>query len=156
MQRNASLDDKPLDIAVIGSGIAGMSAAWLLSEKHKITVFEQNSRIGGHTNTVEVVQDGLITPVDTGFIVYNEANYPNLVELMKHLKVKTQETKMSFSVSLDQGKFEFGSSNANSFFGQRSNIFNFDFWMMLRDINKFFNEAKKFVEKTSKFSWNVY
>ena len=150
MQRNASLDDKPLDIAVIGSGIAGMSAAWLLSEKHNITVFEQNSRIGGHTNTVEVVQDGLITPVDTGFIVYNEANYPNLVELMKHLKVKTQETKMSFSVSLDQGKFEFGSSNANSFFGQRSNIFNFDFWMMLRDINKFFNEAKKFKNDLSR------
>jgi uncharacterized protein len=144
MQRNASSVVKPLDIAVIGSGIAGMSAAWLLSQKHNITVFEKNSRIGGHTNTVKVVHDGIITPVDTGFIVYNEANYPNFVELMKHLNVKTQATEMSFSVSLEEGKFEFGSSNANSFFGQRSNIFKFNFWMMLKDINKFFNEAKKF------------
>jgi predicted NAD/FAD-binding protein len=143
MQRNATLSDKPLDIAVIGSGISGMSAAWLLSQKHNLTVFEKNDRIGGHTNTVEVIQNGTVTPIDTGFIVYNEANYPNFVELLKYLDVKTQASDMSFAVSLNQGKFEFGSSNTNSFFGQRSNIFNFDFWTMLTDINKFFNEAKK-------------
>ena len=143
MQSNVPIGEKPLNIAVIGSGIAGMSAAWLLSKKHHVTLFEQNERVGGHTNTVDVIQDGKVMSIDTGFIVYNESNYPNFVELLKFLEVKTQATDMSFSVSLDRGKFEFGSSNVNSFFGQRSNIFKLDFWTMLIDIARFFKVAKK-------------
>jgi predicted NAD/FAD-binding protein len=152
MQSNVPIGEKPLNIAVIGSGIAGMSAAWLLCKKHHVTLFEQNERVGGHTNTVEVIQDGKVIPVDTGFIVYNESNYPNFVELLKFLEVKTQATDMSFSVSLDRGKFEFGSSNVNSFFGQRSNIFKFDFWAMLIDIARFFKMAKKLKNQGSQAS----
>ena len=143
MQSNVYAGEKSLNIAVIGSGISGMSASWLLCQKHQVTLFEKNERIGGHTNTVEVTQDGLMEPIDTGFIVYNEANYPNFVELLKYLDVKTQATNMSFSVSLDRGNFEFGSRDANSFFGQRSNVFKFNFWTMLIDIARFFKEAKK-------------
>lgn len=144
MQSNVAQNNRSLNIAVIGTGIAGMSAAWLLSKRHQITVFEQNERIGGHTSTVELDIKKKKVPIDTGFIVYNEKNYPNFVQLLKYLAVQTQPAEMSFSVSLDQGKFEYGSRNINSFFGQRSNILKSDFWIMLNDIRKFFREANKF------------
>ncbi|RZI94916.1 MAG: FAD-dependent oxidoreductase, partial [Rubrivivax sp.] len=86
---------QPLNIAVVGSGISGLSAAWLLSQRHRVTVFEADARPGGHSNTVDVAsQDGAL-PVDTGFIVYNEPAYPNLTALFKHLGVKTRATDMS-------------------------------------------------------------
>mgnify|MGYP003305482571 FL=1 len=144
MQSNVAQNNRSLNIAVIGTGIAGMSAAWLLSKRHQITVFEQNERIGGHTSTVELDVKKKKVPIDTGFIVYNEKNYPNFVQLLKYLAVQTQPAEMSFSVSLDQGKFEYGTRNINSFFGQRSNILKPEFWIMLNDIRKFFREASKF------------
>lgn len=147
MQSSVPQSKKPLNIAVIGSGIAGMAAAWLLCRNHHVTVFEKNNRLGGHTNTVFVDKKREKIPVDTGFIVYNEPNYPNFVELLKLLKIKTQSTEMSFSVSLDQGKFEYGSSNIDSFFGQRSNILKSDFWIMLNDIRKFFKDTNTFEKK---------
>ncbi|HTC02371.1 MAG TPA: NAD(P)-binding protein, partial [Xanthobacteraceae bacterium] len=91
------------NIAVIGTGIAGMSAAWLLSQKHKLTVYESDRRVGGHSNTVMVEGAKGAIPVDTGFIVYNEATYPNLTALFAHLKVPTQLSDMSFAVSLANG-----------------------------------------------------
>jgi predicted NAD/FAD-binding protein len=144
MKNAQSLEQKPLKIAVIGSGISGMAAAWLLAKTHFVTVYEKENKTGGHSNTVKVLKDDLTQPVDTGFIVYNKENYPNLVELFKYLKVDTQPTKMSFSVSLDKGEFELGSNNLDSFFGQRSNIFKYDFWYMLSDIKKFFHRARAF------------
>ena len=90
---------RPLDIAVIGQGIAGMSAAWLLSHGHRVTVYEAEDRLGGHSHTV----DAGPTPVDMGFIVYNEVNYPNLVQLFRYLGVPTRRSEMSFAVSLDDG-----------------------------------------------------
>src|SRR5262245_35817192 len=91
-------------IAVVGTGIAGMSAAWLLSQGHDVTVYEREGRLGGHSNTVTVnTADGAI-PVDTGFIVYNEKTYPNLTAMFAHLGVPTQASQMSFAVSLANGE----------------------------------------------------
>ena len=137
---------KRLRIAIIGSGISGLSAAWLLSKNHEVKVFEKENRLGGHSNTVYVAQNGNKRPVDTGFIVYNEKNYPNLTELFKILKVPTQATEMSFSVSQNKGSFEFASSGVNSLFGQRSNIFKISFWQMIGDIRSFFKDANKFLQ----------
>ena len=91
-------------IAVIGSGIAGLSAAWLLRPGHDVVVYEQEPRLGGHANTLTVDYDGAPVSVDTGFIVYNERNYPNLVQLYEHLGVATEASQMTFSVSVDGGR----------------------------------------------------
>ena len=128
---------KKLDIAVVGSGIAGMSAAWLLSQRHTVTVYEREPRLGGHSNTVDVSQGQRLQAVDTGFIVYNEKNYPNLTALFEHLGVPTKLSDMSFSVSKNDGSFEFGSTGMNALVGQRSNIINIRFWGMIADILKF-------------------
>ena len=90
-----------MKIAVIGAGIAGLSAAWLLSRKHSVTLYEKNDWIGGHSNTVDVNLDGLMYPIDTGFIVFNNETYPNLVALFNWLDVPTKPSEMSFSVSLE-------------------------------------------------------
>ena len=90
-------------IAVVGSGISGLSAAWLLSRRHDVTLYEADARLGGHAHTVTVEGDA----VDTGFIVYNEPNYPNLTALFRHLDVETAPTDMSFGVSLDGGALEY-------------------------------------------------
>jgi predicted NAD/FAD-binding protein len=126
-----------LDIAVVGSGIAGLSAAWLLSQRHQVTLFESATRPGGHSNTVEA--GGI--PVDTGFIVYNEATYPNLTALFAHLGVRTKASEMSFAVSLDDGAFEYAGTDLGGLFGQRTNLFRPRFWAMLRDLRRFYRDA---------------
>jgi uncharacterized protein len=131
---------RPLNIAIVGSGIAGMSAAWLLSRTHRVTVYERNSRIGGHSNTVMVQgPDGPI-PVDTGFIVYNEANYPNLVALFRHLGVPTKPSEMSFAASIDDGDFEYASS-PRGLFAQGRNAVRPRFWRMMADLVRFYRNA---------------
>ena len=137
--------------AVIGSGISGLSSAWLLSQKHRVTLFEKESRVGGHSNTVDVPISNGHQPVDTGFIVYNEVNYPNLVALFKHLEVATDPSNMSFAVSLKNGQNEYGSSDINSVFGQRRNIFSPEFWRMISDIRKFYREAPKILDEPGLF-----
>ena len=94
-------------IAVIGAGISGLGAAWLLSQDHQVRVFEKQSRIGGHSNTVDVSFGDVAVPVDTGFIVYNELNYPNLIGLFDSLDVATKGSQMSFSVSLRDKSLEY-------------------------------------------------
>ncbi|WP_457299826.1 NAD(P)/FAD-dependent oxidoreductase [Phyllobacterium sp. P5_D12] len=131
-----------MKIAVVGSGISGMSAAWLLSQAHDVTLFEREGRIGGHSNTF-LVNDhrGPAIPVDTGFIVFNEANYPNLTALFRHLGVKTGPSDMSFAVSIDQGRLEYSGTGLSGLFAQPRNLINLRFWMMLRDLVRFYRET---------------
>jgi predicted NAD/FAD-binding protein len=133
---------RTLNIAVVGSGISGLSAAWLLSQRHRVTLYEADRRLGGHSNTVEVAAPGgRSTPVDTGFIVYNEPAYPNLSALFRHLAVPTQPTEMSFSVSLDGGALEYSGTDLRGLFAQRGNLVNLRFWSLLRDLVRFYREA---------------
>ncbi len=130
-----------LDIAIVGTGIAGLSAAWLLSHRHRVTVYEKNERVGGHTNTVEVAGPDGPVPVDTGFIVYNEVNYPNLVALFDHLEVPTEPSDMSFAASVDDGGLEYSGSGLAGLFAQRRNLVRPRFYSMLRDTLRFYRDG---------------
>lgn len=133
--------DKTLDIAIVGSGIAGLSAAWLLSQRHDVTVYEQNDYVGGHSNTANVSVDGQDVDVDTGFIVYNPSNYPNLVALFEHLDVPTKLSDMSFAASLDDGSLEYSGTDLNGLFAQRRNLARPRFLRMLKDLLRFYRQA---------------
>jgi uncharacterized protein len=132
-----------LRIAVVGTGVAGLSAAWLLSRRHDVIVYEKADRIGGHSNTVLASVAEREIPVDTGFIVYNPRTYPNFVELLEALAVKSQPSEMSFAVSLHQGKVEYAGNNLISLFGQPSNIVSHRFWGMLADLARFYRRAPR-------------
>ncbi|MCB1498805.1 MAG: FAD-dependent oxidoreductase [Bauldia sp.] len=129
-------------IAIVGTGISGMSAAWLLSQRHDITVYEQADRIGGHSNTVLLRGGTNAVAVDTGFIVYNERTYPNLTALFAHLDVPTTPSDMSFSVSLDDGAFEYaGGCGLNGLIAQKRNIARPRYWSLLGDLVRFYRSA---------------
>lgn len=133
-----------LRIAVAGTGISGLAAAWLLSSRHDVTVYEKATRPGGHSNTVVADCPEGEVPVDTGFIVYNEANYPNLTAMFDHLGVATQESNMSFAASLDTGgrrRFEYSGSGLNGLFADRRNIASLRMWRMIGDIVKLYRAA---------------
>lgn len=129
-------------IAVIGAGISGLSAAWLLSRRYDVTLFERDRRPGGHSNTVDAAVPNGITPVDTGFIVYNGCSYPNLVALFDHLQVATSRSAMSFSVSLSEGRYEYSGSGLLGIFGQGRNWVDPAHWRLLVDIRRFFKDAQ--------------
>ncbi|MDE2501589.1 MAG: FAD-dependent oxidoreductase, partial [Burkholderiales bacterium] len=132
----------PLDIAVIGSGISGLAAAWLLAQRHRVTLYEADARLGGHSHTVDVPRaEGGTLAVDTGFIVYNEPAYPNLTALFAHLGVPTRPSDMSFAVSLDGGRFEYSGTDLGGLFAQRGNLLSLRFWSMLRDLLRFYRQA---------------
>ena len=130
-----------MKIAIIGSGIAGLTSAYLLSRRHEITLFEAGNRIGGHTHTVNVTVDDKSYAIDTGFIVFNDWTYPNFIRLLGQIGVKFKPTEMSFSVCDENTRFEYNGNNINSLFAQRSNILSPGFWGMLRDILRFNREA---------------
>jgi len=136
---------KRLRIAVIGTGISGMSAAWLLQKTHDITVYEKGQWIGGHSNTVDAVFTNhgkrQTIPVDTGFIVYNERTYPNLTAMFDHLGVATQASDMSFSASVNDGAFEYSGYSLRTMLAQKRNLIRPRFWNMVWDIMRFFREA---------------
>jgi uncharacterized protein len=136
-----------LKIAVVGTGISGLSAAWLLSQKHDVTVFEAEGRAGGHSHTVDTSSKAGAVAVDTGFIVYNEATYPNLTALFAHLGTPTKPSEMSFAVSLDGGDLEYSGSDIAGIFAQKSNVLNLRFWSMLRDIMRFYRDAPRDIAK---------
>lgn len=143
-------------IAVIGSGISGLSAAWLMAKCHDVTLFESAHRLGGHSHTVDIPgRDGPV-PVDTGFIVYNESAYPNLTALFRHLDVTTAASNMSFSVSLDEGRVEYNGTNLNGLFAQRRNLGSARFWRMLWDLAKFYRLAPKYVGRLGNMSLGAF
>lgn len=124
-------------IAIVGSGIAGMGAAWALCRDHEIVVYEKELRPGGHSHTVDVDYDGTSIPVDTGFIVYNELNYPNLTALFANLGVETTPTNMTFGFSSLNGRLEWQGNTIGSLFAQKSNLFSLSFHRMWLDILRF-------------------
>jgi predicted NAD/FAD-binding protein len=131
----------PLRIAVVGGGIAGLGAAHRLAPRHRVTLFEAGDYVGGHTNTVEASVGGVTHPVDTGFLVFNERTYPNLIALLEALEVPTAGSDMSFSVSVGPHGFEWCGSDLGALFAQPSNALSPRFWSMLRDILRFNRQA---------------
>jgi predicted NAD/FAD-binding protein len=129
---------KTRHIAVVGSGISGLSAAWLLSHTHRVTLIEADARLGGHSNTVDCEVDGVDVAVDTGFIVYNPPAYPNLTALFRHLEVPTAPSNMTFSVSMGKGAYEYAGSGLAQVVGQAGNLLSLGHWRMIRDIPRFF------------------
>ena len=138
-----------MKIAVIGSGISGLSAAWLISKYHKVNLFEKKSYFGGHSNTQIVQENNQEIAVDTGFIVFNEHNYPNLCKLFKHLNVKILESDMSFSVSKNNGAFEYSGSGLSGMFAQKKNLLNKDFLFMVYEIIKFYKLQSQHFSKSN-------
>lgn len=128
-------------IAVVGAGIAGLSAAWLLSRTHEVTLFEANNYLGGHTHTVDVTLDGVTAPVDTGFLVFNDRTYPELIALFDYLGVASCASDMSFSVRIAAENIEWAGSNLAAVFAQRRNLLRPRFWGMLSEILRFNREA---------------
>ncbi len=137
-----------MKIAVVGAGIAGLGAAWALSQRHRVTVFEAADRLGGHANTRSLCIDGRPCPVDTGFIVYNELNYPQLTKLFAHIGVETQASDMSFAVSLDRGRKEYAGS-LPGLLAQPSNLLRPSYLGMLRDLLRFYRTAPAILEDPS-------
>jgi predicted NAD/FAD-binding protein len=135
-----------MKIAIIGSGISGLGAAYLLNNDHDITLYEKNEYIGGHSRTIDIDIDGKKTPVDTGFIVFNYRNYPNLTGLFEHLNVPIEKSDMSFGVSIDNGWLEYGTRRPLDIFAQKSNLLKLKFWKMLADILKFNSKAKDYLQ----------
>ena len=137
------------NIAIIGTGISGMAAAYLLHRAgHTITVYEKSPRIGGHTRTLNIDYEGKKITVDTGFIVFNYTNYPNLAGLFKHLDITVQKSDMTLAITVDQGRFEWGARNMNAVFGQRRNLVNPKFYRMIRDLLRFNRYAMERVNGT--------
>ncbi len=138
-------------IAVIGSGIAGLASAWLLARRHEVVLFEAESRLGGHTNTVDITVDGITHPVDTGFLVFNHRTYPNLRALFRHLGVPIAKSEMSFSVRIESLDLEWAGNSLASVFAQKSNLLRREFWSMLADILRFNREAQAVARGESDF-----
>ena len=132
-----------LRIAVIGTGISGLSAAWVLQGRHDIVVYEKSGCVGGHANTVLVPVHGRDIPVDTGFIVFNPQTYPNFVELLRVLDAPSEPSDMSFGLSIESGRVEYSGSGLSGLFAQRTNLFRPRFWSMLSDLARFYREATR-------------
>lgn len=128
-------------LAIVGSGISGMAAAWFLHRRFDITLFEQNDYVGGHTNTVTIEEGNRKVPVDTGFMVFNHVTYPLLTRLFKELEVETEATDMSFSVQHRPSNLEFNGGNLDLLFVQRRNLLSPRYWRMLFSIDRFNKEA---------------
>lgn len=130
-------------IAVVGAGIAGLASAYLLKRKYRVTLFEAANYAGGHSHTVDVTLDGTTAPVDTGFLVFNDRTYPNLLALFDELGVRAIASDMSFSVSVNDGDLEWAGTNLNTVFAQRRNLYSPSFLGMLRDILRFNASAER-------------
>lgn len=133
-----------MKIAIVGSGISGMTCGHLLAEKHDVHLFESESRLGGHTHTHEVEVASGKYNIDTGFIVFNDRNYPNFIKLMNKLGVQSQPSTMSFSVKVEKNGLEYNGTTLNSLFCQRRNLVNPGFYLMIYDIMRFNKQATRY------------
>jgi len=133
-----------MKIAIIGAGISGLGAAWLLRQQHDITVFEKNDYIGGHSRTIDITTRDGVVPVDTGFIVFNDWNYPNLFALFDKIGVPYEKSDMSFGVSIGKGFLEYSSYGL---FAQKRNLFRPAYWKMIFDILRFNKQAEQYLDK---------
>lgn len=135
-------------VAIVGGGIAGLGLAYYLRGNCELTLFEREGRLGGHANTVEVIENGRSLPVDTGFMVFNHATYPNLLRLFNELEVETKKTDMSFSVQHCEQNLEYAGASFDRLFSDRKNLVNLPFWKLLVEINRFNTEANEAVNES--------
>jgi len=142
-------------IAIVGTGVAGMGAAWQLRQSADIMLIERDARPGGHTNTVTIDEDGQPVPIDTGFIVFNHATYPNLVELFRELGVETKPAEMSFSVRHEPANLEYNGMGLDKLFAQRRNIVRPRFHALVLTIMRFFRIARAALEKPADLECTV-
>ena len=143
-------------VAIIGTGISGLSASYLLRQRHQITVYEKERRIGGHSRTVTIKHGERIIPVDTGFIVYNERNYPNLTQLFARLEVKTKPSDMTFALSVRDGWLEWGARDLNAVFGQRRNVFRPRYLKLVREVLRFNAEVVEAVTREPEITLGAF
>jgi len=135
-----------MKIAIIGSGISGLTAAYLLHDDHELTLYEANDYIGGHTHTHDLEIEGKSWKVDSGFIVYNEKTYPNFIKLLRKLEIVSQKSSMGFSVKAPYKQLEYSGSSLNALFAQRLNLFRPSFYIMINDMLRFNRIAKSKLE----------
>ena len=133
-------------IAVVGAGIGGVGAAWLLSSAHDVDVYEAETWLGGHARTLDVTAGGVTYPVDAGFMVFNRRTYPNLIRFFEHLGVTAADADMSFSVQVADEDIEWSGHNLDTVFAQRRNVANPRFLKMLADIIRFSRDADRLLE----------
>ena len=147
-----------MKIAVIGSGISGLSAAYYLSKKFKVDLFEQEDYFGGHSYTYDIRDKIKTIPVDLGFIVFNELTYPNLIKFFKELNVPFEKSDMSFSVSIQDTSIEYGGRGLKAIFANKVNIFNFNFLKMIKEIISFYKNAPSLLKKKfrGRNSWQLF
>ena len=136
-----------MKIAVVGSGISGLSAAFYLSKKYKVDLFEQDGHFGGHSYTYDIKKNNKTIPVDLGFIVFNEITYPNLIKFFNELDVPFEKSDMSFSVSIQGSNIEYGGRGLKALFANKLNIFNLDFLKMIKEIISFYKSAPFLLKK---------
>ena len=142
-------------VVVIGSGISGLAAAWLISRRHRVTLLERDDRLGGHTHTVVIDTERGRQPLDTGFLVHNRKTYPNLVRLFEELGVETRESDMSFSVSAAESGFEYSSRGLGGFFARPQNLVRPGHYRLLADIIRFNREAPAVLVRQDAESWTL-
>ena len=145
-----------MKVAVIGSGISGLSSAYYLSKKHHVDLFEREDHFGGHSNTIDIKINGKKIPVDIGFIVFNFQTYPNLINFFKEIDVEIEKSDMSFSVSVENTNFEYCGKGLSGIFANKSNLLNFEFIKMFFDIIKFYKLCDKISKLDEKITLNEF